>query len=412
MMLIGTALLIRAAFYHPSAYRSQTAALIIGALAPLMGNLIYLLGFSPDPGFEIASLLITVTGVMFAWGIFRLRLLDLAPVARNTIIENMSDAIFVLDKLDRVADLNLAARRLISASGGEPIGQPVSQVLGEWQAALNAFQNSPAALAEITLKVQDELRHYSLRLSPLVDQRGAPIGRILMLSDVTVFEQARDAVQRVALLEEREHIARELHDNLAQVLGFVNLQSQAARKVLADGDATRVDAYLTRMASVAQNSQLQMRDYIRQLKAPVPAERRFFSALSATLEKFEHDYGLPVTSDIAPAVSQRGFEPAVGGQLLGMIQEALTNIGKHAGAASVKVSLVAQGDLAQATISDDGRGFDPLIPANEEEHFGLRFMRERAHKAGGSLAIRSAPGQGAQIVIHVPLRFAIAGEVQ
>jgi two-component system nitrate/nitrite sensor histidine kinase NarX len=94
-------------------------------------------------------------------------------------------------------------------------------------------------------------------------------------------------------------------------------------------------------------------------------------------------------------------------QLLRILQEALTNVRKHANASCVRISFALEDGWARVTVHDDGRGFDPDVSsAGMEEHVGLRVMRERAEEAGGSLNLRSASGQGTDLVVLVPVKGA------
>ncbi len=290
---------------------------------------------------------------------------------------------FVLDGQDRVVDLNLAGQHLVGASAQEAIGQPISQVLRKWPAAVDAVRDQTPMHVETALNIKNELRHFDVHLSPLTDARGNLTGRVVVARDITERKRAEESLRQaslalaqtqaqmveqqhaMAIWEERERLARELHDNLGQVLGFVNLQAQATRKFLADGNLPQSDARLERLVTVAQNAQAQLRDTIAQLKSPTQSERHLFPALASQIENLERDYDLRVTLEIAPTVAQRGFEPAVSAQLLGIIQEALANVGKHAGAANVRVALIDEGDLAEITIADDGQGWGWAAPERE-----------------------------------------------
>jgi two-component system nitrate/nitrite sensor histidine kinase NarX len=97
------------------------------------------------------------------------------------------------------------------------------------------------------------------------------------------------------------------------------------------------------------------------------------------------------------------FSPEVASQLLRIIQEAMTNVRKHAGANNLWIVFKQDYDVLSITIQDDGRGFSPTqLAKDNQQHFGLQIMRERAQSIGGSLELDSQPGQGTQIVIRLP----------
>ena len=127
----------------------------------------------------VLTLLMVVTGLLLAWGIFRFRLLGLTPVARHTIIASADEAMFVLDGQDRVIDCNRAAQELAEVPADAIIGRPISRVLPVWP-ALAALAGQGDAPAEITVHKVAESRTCSVRLSPVTDAQGQPAGRILV----------------------------------------------------------------------------------------------------------------------------------------------------------------------------------------------------------------------------------------
>ena len=196
LMLIGTLLLIHAAMIYPGQYRSQTIALIIGAIAPWMGSLFDLLDYSPNPGYDFAPTLVAVTGLFFAWGIFRYRLLDLSPVARRSIIESLRDPLFVLDLQDRVTDLNHAASRLVGLPSADVIGKSLALLLPDAQNLLDLLHDPSKMEIETTLKLGNMTRDYQVRLSLLTNARGTPIGCAMVLSDMTEHHRAEESLQQ------------------------------------------------------------------------------------------------------------------------------------------------------------------------------------------------------------------------
>jgi two-component system nitrate/nitrite sensor histidine kinase NarX len=127
--------------------------------------------------------------------------------------------------------------------------------------------------------------------------------------------------------------------------------------------------------------------------------------LAQYLAKYEKNYGIQTRLEGSETFTDGAFEPLVEVQLLRILQEALTNVRKHADARSVLIAFVLEDGQACITVHDDGRGFDPdLSSAGMEEHVGLRVMRERAAEVGGSLSLKSASGQGTELVVRVPVK--------
>jgi signal transduction histidine kinase len=127
--------------------------------------------------------------------------------------------------------------------------------------------------------------------------------------------------------------------------------------------------------------------------------------LTQYLQRFGENYGIAVELSAPSELNDGAFAPMVEAQLLRIIQEALTNVRKHARAHSVHIGLSIYDSRAEVILQDDGAGFDSaLLETAEGQKFGLRFMRERAAEVSGSVQIRSVPGEGTQVVICVPLR--------
>lgn len=347
----------------------------------------------------------TFSAAMYSLALFRFGLFDVVPLARTTIIEWLADGILVLDAEQRVVDLNSAAQQLLGVPRAKTIGLAADRVLRAFPDLLELSRAAATAQIEMTLAA----RCYQVSSSPLIDRRGQQLGRVLMLHNITEVKQAQERLlqqQRlVATLQERDRVARELHDSLGQVLGYVKMQAQAARGLLARDQVEEADRYLAQLAAAAQEAHADVRAYILEARSDIAAEAGFCAALRHYLRRFSEIYGLATDLTVAPDVVDDSLEPMVAVQLLRIIQEALTNARKHAGAQRVQVNLSQTANTLTACVQDDGAGFDPVsMEALRGQNFGLSVMRERAAEIGGSVRIESAPGAGTRVVIAVPLR--------
>ncbi len=139
------------------------------------------------------------------------------------------------------------------------------------------------------------------------------------------------------------------------------------------------------------------------LRTDVASGRGLLSTLSEYLEEFGKQAKIPVelvVGDGAPA----NFPSALEVQLVRIVQEALTNVRKHARATMAWVRLEADADEAVVIVEDNGEGFSAKeLVGQERQHFGLQTMQERAESVGGALAVESAPGTGTRVIIRIPL---------
>jgi PAS domain S-box-containing protein len=190
LVLIGIALIVTALVRSPERYRGQMLALVIAAAVPLALGFAY--EMHPGP-YEPVPIAMAISVAAVGWGIFRHGLLDVIPAARHTIIENMSDAVLVLDQSHRVVDLNPAARRLVARSGTNAIGQPLVELLPESAPSLSAaIAGAELREAEVALDGRD----YELRVSPVLSKEGTVTGRVLLLHDVTEQKQTRETLRQ------------------------------------------------------------------------------------------------------------------------------------------------------------------------------------------------------------------------
>src|SRR5436305_462228 len=189
-------------------YRGQAIVLLIAVIVPWIGNALSLFGPSPFNLLDLTPSAFSVTCLAVAWGLFRFRMLDLAPVARNTVIESMSDAVMVLDRLNRITDLNPAAQRLLGRPLSDLIGQPADQVASAWSNQVERFQAVTEAHEEIVLAIDGMQRSFDLRISPLTDQRGNIAGRLVILRDITERKQAMEAIEQARTAAEAANQAK------------------------------------------------------------------------------------------------------------------------------------------------------------------------------------------------------------
>lgn len=220
-------------------------------------------------------------------------------------------------------------------------------------------------------------------------------------------ENARlhNRIQALAIAQERERIAREMHDSLAQVLGYVNTKAQAAQELLRGGQTDRASAQIGQLAAAARNAYADVRENILGLRTSLEKERDFLDTLQDYLERWQDQSGIAVTLD-APADASKAvaLTPLAELQFLRIIQEALTNVRKHAGATEARVRIHVGDEWVDGVIEDNGVGFDPATMRRTIfPRFGLATMRERAESVGGSLLIESDPGNGTRVVARVPL---------
>jgi signal transduction histidine kinase len=205
-----------------------------------------------------------------------------------------------------------------------------------------------------------------------------------------------------AVLEERTRLAREIHDTLAQQLTGIVLELEAADTLLARGsDRARRSVEVAR--DLARSALQEARRSVWNLRPAPLAATGVVAAIDQEVEGWQERTGIPVHFRARSVPPRPALQPAAEVALLRIVQEALTNTARHSAATSVDVSLRASGREIILTVRDNGVGFDTVDGNPRSDCFGLTGMRERAHHAGGTLAVVAAPGSGTTVTARIPL---------
>ncbi len=313
--------------------------------------------------------------------------------------------------------LNPTAEKMLGLPMKSARGRNVSDVLPPVPELAESPDEIGEGQSEIRLGGGDSAQHILLQRSPLVDRRDVALGHLLLLHEVTEQRRAQarllEQQKVVATLQERQRLARELHDDLGQTLGYISMQAQAIRKRAQDDGMYSIEGQLAQLVDAARDAHKEIRDSILNLQTG-PAERwSFFAALREHLAAYQDHYGIRTALSIPDDLAENDFEPGTGAQLVRVIQEALTNAHKHGQARHVDVSFSAEDSRAQIVIADDGCGFDTERAWQlDGSHFGLTFMRERMTSIGGSVQVETAPGTGTRVLLRVPIRSGRKGSQQ
>jgi signal transduction histidine kinase len=207
--------------------------------------------------------------------------------------------------------------------------------------------------------------------------------------------------EEIATARERLRIAHEMHDGIAQVLGYVNTKVQAAKQYLRLGKTVEGIEQLEQLAVSARQAYSDVRESIVGLRTLPGSNRMLADVLAEFLQHWKEQSGIETELTIDPALR---LQASVELQIVRIIQESLTNVRKHARATKAHVDVHRQDGQLVVSIKDDGVGFNPEITARGEfPKFGLTTMRERASSIRGSLEIASIPGQGSTVRFTMPL---------
>jgi signal transduction histidine kinase len=227
-----------------------------------------------------------------------------------------------------------------------------------------------------------------ISLSPLQTPRG-----------LNIVAAVRDATerQRLALLDDRERIAKELHDGVIQSLYSVGMTLQATQ-----ARADEVEAVRVRLDGAIESIDASIRDlrnYIFGLRPGILADRQLDQALRELGREFGERTGIVTVVEVDPAMAAHLANAST--QVIQLAREALSNVARHAQAHTCRLSLTRRGDEALLEIDDDGAGFDPGQVRSGGQ--GLANIRERARAIGGAVTLQSTRGEGTTLDVVIPV---------
>lgn len=219
LLLAGSVLILRSLAQFKNLYRGQAYALLIAVLAPWVGNILYLLGFSPR-GLDATPFVFTISALAITWGIFWVQLLEILPIARSTIIEEMSEGVIVLDTENHIIDINPSALRMLRLSSSRPVGQKITDHLGQWGYLAEKYIDTTEAIDEITIGEGESQQWFEFRLSALRDKQTKVIGKVVTIASIT------DRKQTELLLLENEARYRQIVESASDVIYRTDAQGR------------------------------------------------------------------------------------------------------------------------------------------------------------------------------------------
>ena len=214
LLLFGTILLVRTAFSSANIHRIQAIALVIGCLVPWGANAITIFRLSSQPNLDLTPVAFSLAGLTLAWPLFHFRLFDLVPVARNKLVDIMSDGMIVLDAQHRILDINPAAQQALGIQSKDIIGQIVHLAFAKWPDIVQQFLTTTQTHSEFSLHQNETVEYFDVRITSLLNQQNQVEGSLILFRNISDRKQQE---------EEREKLIGELHETLSQVKTLQNL---------------------------------------------------------------------------------------------------------------------------------------------------------------------------------------------
>jgi two-component system NtrC family sensor kinase len=417
LLVVGTAVLVATLYRAPAPYHGQTAALLIGVALPWIGNALYLGGARVLGSVDPPPLAFALTGVVFVVGLFRRRLFDLVPVARHALIESMADGVLVLDAQDRVIDVNPSARALLGLAT-PPIGEPAPRVLARWPALAAIIEGGDETESDARVETPRGAREIHARLSLLLDDRGRPRGRLLVLGDITDRKRTEETLRQTERLASLGRllagVAHELNNPLSVVIGHATL----LKRDVSGPAAARIEKIAVaadRCARIVANFLA-----VARRREPDRVETDVNQVLRDAVTVLGHQL---TADDVAVVLDLASALPSLHADAHQLHQVAVNLIANGHQAMldrPLRVLTVSSRYDAAArrvafTIADTGPGiplslrhhvFEPFFttkPVGTGSGLGLSVCRGIVEAHEGTIEVSDAPGGGACVEVGLPL---------
>lgn len=423
-VLSGLVLLAQHTLHARHLYRWQSATFTIGLAFLLMVNGVTIVFMNPMriQHHDLTALLFSLTAGLWAFALFRFRLLETMPIARDAVLEHMDDAVFVLDIYNRLVDFNPAAAPFVSG-GRAAIGQSYERAFTAFPHLIDLCGASSSAHAEIVLPVGGQQRSYDARVSNLLS-RATAIGRMIVLRDVTEVRQAQAQAMQAQVEQERVRVlsrfVRDTSHEFRTPLSVIRINAyMMAREPREEGRIERqagIDHQVERMSSLIDQLLLMVR-----LDTDPTLEREpldLHDVLDGTVRKLQYrfadksirvDYAL--TQPIPPI---RADHDLICQALYAVLQNSFQHTPPQG---EIRVATARANGHIEITLQDSGAGmsahdlervFERFFRADEAHStagfgLGLPIARRILELHAGQLDVRSTPGSGTTVRLTLPV---------
>ena len=422
LMAVGTLLFAQLFVWAPRVYRRQVGLLLVGATVPMATNVAFHADLYAPAGLDLTAFSFVITGVLFFVAMYRYQLLDLVPIARESVVDTLTEGIVVVDRQRRIVDINNAATTILGVNESV-IGTNVQQVLPELFEENPTIADGRPAGIEVSYKFGSTTRQLSVTTTPLADVSGAPIGQTITLRDVTETRALEKEV--TARLEEVLVANRELET-------FTTAISHDLRQ-----PARTTERYIDRVRRSEPNLSAESEEILAVAQTNAERMQSMLSALLrySRIEREDHEFESVSLEDVvSKATTSLRFSieeidatvavdrlPTVDGveqQLVRLFQNLISNAIRYAGDEPPNISIRAETTETEhmITVADSGVGISPdelpyvfdLFTSGQQTEAstgtgaGLAMCEKIVEQHGGSISIASTPREGTTVTVRLP----------
>jgi PAS domain S-box-containing protein len=395
LLFSGSFLLIQMLTHYRSLFRWQVSALLVCALAPSLWSILYLFSFNLFTYLEPTPLLFPVANLAVVLALLYVRTVEIVPVARDAIIDSMSDSIIVLDAKNRIVDINTAAQNLMGRDS-TIIGKAIDEIWPHWSSQ-KIFDSWTEGSTEIGLAYKSEQHTYDLRISTLTGWRGDLVSRVIVLRDITERKKAEDGVK--ASLREKEILLREVHhrvkNNLQVISSLLRLQSEHIK------NEKEKELFKDSQNRIRSMSLIHEKLYQSKTLADIDVKEYVTDLVYGLFQSYNAPGTITLTVEVKDVFLS--IDDAITCGLI--INELVSNSLKHAFPGNRKGEIKtilrpANGDI-ELIVSDDGIGIPDDIDIRNTSSLGLHLVTILAEEQlNGKITSSKDNGTSMRITFH------------
>ncbi len=416
-------------------YRRQVIALLVLTFVPGVSGLFSSVKIPPYPYFDPSSLAFSLTFVFVAFSIFKMRLGDIIPVAREVVVESMSDGVIVLDGQNRIVDLNPVAQYVIGISTSDLIGHRIDKVWTSWPSQIGKLYDEIEIGREVLLDTWYGRRTFDMLVSPIIDWRGHLNSRVVVLHDVTdrklVEDELRHRSERLeALVEEKTRqlraaermagigetasmVGHDLRNPLQTVVNLLYLANNKLSMNLTESDYNGLKNILTQLEKQTEYMDKivsDLQDYSKPMSVQ-PVLTKIRPLIEDTVSAISIPESVKVVIEVAKGSNPVMLDPALTKRVLTNLVINAVQAMPNGGLLSITASRKDRDLLL--TVSDTGVGipeenlekiFHPLFTTKAKgQGFGLAVCKRIVEAHGGHILVESTVGKGSSFIIKIPV---------
>ncbi|MFW6289667.1 MAG: histidine kinase N-terminal 7TM domain-containing protein [Mariniphaga sp.] len=405
-------------------YRSQVTTLLIATLIPFGGNLVYVTGFNPIPGFDWTPVLFVFTGLIVTFGIIKYRMFDLVPFARNSLINTMSDGVIIVNAEGFIEDYNPAVNKIFNLKTSV-VRNRFSDVFMEYEIVLSANGSEENRLIEIETGKSVNPKTYQVRVTPVYNRNGLFSGHLLKMNDITSLKKSEkqlrlvnkkleaEVEERGRLIEDLDAFAHTVAHDLRNSLGSVYNTTEIIEECIKEGNTEMLKEFSGHIKASAQKAMhvthelllLATVNHHEVEKKPLRMDLIFDGAMGQVKELVHSNGALITFPDQWP--SAVGYGPWIEEVWVNYLSNAIKYGGKPPG---IEVGTAHEDRYIRFWIKDNGNGIPPehqhklfkkytrLTPDKAEGYgLGLSIVKRIVRKMGGYVGVDSTghAGEGA-----------------